>query len=159
MKSSLKNYRQSPRKVRLVADAIRGKKVADAHVELKFMPKRASDVIRKLIDSAAANAVTNQGQNIADLVVKNVEVNQGVTLKRHRARARGSAFKINKRTSNINITLENKNSKVEAPVKEDKKVAKKVVKKAAVKKTELKKAPAKAVTKKVVKKSVKKVAK
>lgn len=104
MKAILKNYRQSPRKVRLVADSVKGKKVEDALLKLRFMPKRATDVLLKLIASAVANAKENF--DITDpLFIKNVEINQGVTLKRFRPRARGSAFRINKRTSNIVVTL------------------------------------------------------
>ncbi|MCA9352934.1 50S ribosomal protein L22 [Patescibacteria group bacterium] len=106
MKASLKNYRQSPRKVRLVADLIRGKNVHDALTELKFLPKRASEVMTKLIASAVANAENNFKVQQDDLVVKDVSVDQGITLKRYRPRARGVAKRINKRTSNINVSLE-----------------------------------------------------
>lgn len=105
MKSSLKNYRQSPRKVRLVADLIRGKKVSDAMGELTFLPKRASNVMTKLISSAVANAENNFKVNSDDLVISEITVDQGVTLKRYRPRARGVAKRINKRTSNIALSL------------------------------------------------------
>ena len=105
MKSSLKNYRQSPRKVRLVADVIRGKKVPQALVELQFLPKRAAQQIAKLVSSAAANAENNFKVNQDELVVKEISVDQGVTLKRYRPRARGVAKRINKRTSNITLSL------------------------------------------------------
>jgi len=105
MKASLKNYRQSPRKVRLVVDLIRGKKVSDALVELQFLPKRGAEVISKLISSAAANAENNFKVNPDDLVVEAITVDKGVTLKRYRPRARGVAKRINKRTSNINLSL------------------------------------------------------
>lgn len=105
MKSSLKNYRQSPRKVRLVADLVRGKKVSDAIGELTFLPKRASDVMTKLIASAVANAENNFKVKSDDLVISEITVDQGVTLKRYRPRARGVAKRINKRTSNIALSL------------------------------------------------------
>jgi len=105
MKSSLKNYRQSPRKVRLVADLIRGKKVHQALLELKFLPKRAAKQIEKLVSSAATNAENNFKVSKEDLVVKEISVDQGVTLKRYRPRARGVAKRINKRTSNITLSL------------------------------------------------------
>lgn len=105
MKAYLKNYRQSPRKVRLVADSIRGKQVDQALLDLQFMVKRSADPIAKLLNSAIANAVHNDDANKSDLYVKAIEVNQGATLKRFRPRARGSAFPINKRTSNVTITL------------------------------------------------------
>jgi len=105
MKSSLKNYRQSPRKVRLVADLIRGRKVSDAAQELTFLDKRASNVMTKLIASAIANAENNFKVNSDDLVISEITVDQGVTLKRYRPRARGVAKRINKRTSNIALSL------------------------------------------------------
>ncbi len=105
MKASLKNYRQSPRKVRLVADLIRGKKVSKALLELNYLPKRATEVIKKLINSAIANAEKNFKVSSDDLVIKEITVDQGVTLKRYRPRARGVAKRINKRTSNIALTL------------------------------------------------------
>ncbi len=144
MKAILKNYRQSPRKVRLVASAVKGKKVEEAILSLKFMPKRATEVIEKLIKSAAANAKENFDVS-EELVVKNIEINKGVTLKRYRPRARGSAYRINKRTSNIVVTLapktDSKKSAPKAEVKEVKPDAKKVVKKVAKKKTVKKVAP------------------
>lgn len=115
MKAILKNYRQSPRKVRLVAKSVVGKSVTAASLILSFMPKRSADPIKKLIDSAAANAKTNSGVAIEDLTVKSIEVNKGVTLKRMRPRARGSGYPINKRTSHVVVTLASKNS---VPAKE-----------------------------------------
>jgi len=144
MKAILKNYRQSPRKVRLVADSIKGKKVEEALLSLKFMPKRATDVIENLINSAIANAKVNFDVK-SDLFIKNIEINKGVTLKRFRPRARGSAFRINKRTSNIVVSL--------APVSEMKKKGK------AKKAKEVDLVNEKPVVKKAVKKAVKKVVK
>ena len=104
MKAPTKNYHQSPRKVRLVADAVRGKTVASALVELRFMPKRAAKAVSKLISSAAANA-EQSGQNPTELKVATITVDDGVTMKRFRPRARGSASPIRKRTSNIKVEL------------------------------------------------------
>lgn len=104
MKASLKHYRQSPRKVRLVTDAVKGKTVADATAVLSFMPKRAAEPIQKLIASAAANALV-QGATAANLVVKNIEVNKGLVMRRFMPRAQGSAKPINKRTSHVLVTL------------------------------------------------------
>ncbi len=104
MKASLPNYRQSPRKVRLVTDAVKGKHVTDAAVVLSYMPKRAAEPIQKLINSAAANAV-NLGATAENLVIKNIEVNKGFVLKRSMPRAMGVAKPINKRTSHIDVTL------------------------------------------------------
>lgn len=105
MKASLKNYRQSPRKVRLVADLVRGKKVSQALLELSYLPKRATDMVIKMINSAVANAENNFKVSADDLIIKDITVDQGVTLKRYRPRARGVAKRINKRTSNIALTL------------------------------------------------------
>jgi large subunit ribosomal protein L22 len=149
MKAILKNYRQSPRKVRLVADSIKGKKVEDALLKLKFMPKRATEAVEKLIKSAVANAKENFDVSDA-LFVQNIEINQGVTLKRYRPRARGSAFRINKRTSNIVVTL------ADASLMKGKKNAKN--KAITVETKEVKKAPAKKAPAGVAKKTVKKVA-
>jgi len=107
MKAILKNYRQSPRKVRLVADVIRGKKVNDALSALQFVEKRAADPVAKVIRSAVANA-TQAGSNPATLRISHVSVDKGVTLKRFMPRARGSASRINKRSCHITVTLSNK---------------------------------------------------
>ena len=108
MKAILKNYRQSPRKVRLVADAISGVPVDVAIQKLSFMPKRSALPISQLIRSALANAEKNFGMNADDLIVKQILVNKGVVLKRMRPRARGSAYRINKRTSIVTVLLDSK---------------------------------------------------
>lgn len=107
MKAILKNYRQSPRKVRLVADVIRGKKVNDALNALRFVEKRAADPVAKVIRSAVANAV-QAGSSPESLKIIHVSVDKGTTLKRFMPRARGSASRINKRSSHITVTLGNK---------------------------------------------------
>jgi large subunit ribosomal protein L22 len=104
MKAILKNYRQSPRKVRLVADVVRGKKVNDAIAALQFIDKRSSDIFAKVIKSAAANA-TQAGADVSQLIVKHVSVDKGITQKRFMPRARGSASRINKRSSHITVEL------------------------------------------------------
>ena len=104
MKAFLKNYRQSPRKVRLIADLVRGKKVSEALVTLQFVDKRAADPFAKVIKSAVANAA-DQGKDTTNLVVKTVTVNKGVTYRRMMPRARGSASRINKRNSHILVEL------------------------------------------------------
>ena len=104
MKAFLKNYRQSPRKVRLVAGLIKGKRVADAFVYLNALPKRASLPVHNLLASAVANA-KNMGIDTENLIVENVTVNKGLVMKRSIPRARGSASRINKRTSHIALTL------------------------------------------------------
>ena len=107
MKAFLKNYRQSPRKVRLIADLVRGKKVSEALTTLQFVDKRAAEPFAKVIKSAVANA-KDQGHNTDNLVVKTVSVNKGVTYKRMMPRARGSASRINKRNSHILVELGSK---------------------------------------------------
>ncbi len=104
MKAFLKNYRQSPRKVRLVADLVRGKQVDKALQTLKFVNKRAALPIEKLILSAVANA-RNLGVATDTLLITKVSVDKGVVLKRFMPRARGSAARINKRNSHITLEL------------------------------------------------------
>ncbi len=105
MKAYLKHYRQSPRKVRLVADMARGQSVAKARILFNFVGKRAAHILRKLLDSAVANASHNDSANEQNLVVREIRVDGGRTLKRYRPRARGSAHPIRKRTSNILLIL------------------------------------------------------
>lgn len=105
MKAYLKNYRQSPRKVRLVADAIQNIGVESASRKLHFLNKRAGEVVSKLINAAVANAKENDSLDRKDLYIKSLRVDEGPTLKRIRPRARGSAFLIRKRTSNITLEL------------------------------------------------------
>lgn len=110
MKAFLKNYRQSPRKVRLVGNLIKGKKVSDAETELRMLPKRAALPLRKLLQSAIANA-KQSGVNQENLVVSNVRVDKGIVFKRWMPRARGSSSRINKRNSHVEITLKEKEAK------------------------------------------------
>ena len=107
MKAFLKNYRQSPRKVRLLADLVRGKKAADALTTLQFVDKRAAGPFAKVIESAVANATQN-GKDVERLYVKTVTVDQAPTMRRMRPRARGSASRINKRNSHIRVELAEK---------------------------------------------------
>lgn len=104
MKAFLKNYRQSPRKVRLVVDVVRGKEVDTALTALQFLGKRAAGPVEKLIRSAVANA-RSQGIDTKTLVVSKITVDKGTVLKRFMPRARGSASRINKRNSHITLEL------------------------------------------------------
>ena len=104
MKASLTNYKQSPRKVRLVADMIRGKKVSVARDSLVFLAKKSSPEIIKLLNSAIANART-QGMNPDDLVVKKISVDKGMVSKRFMPKARGRAASIRRTMSHINLEL------------------------------------------------------
>lgn len=104
MKAVLKNYRQSPRKVRLIADLVRGKNVKDALTTLQFVEKRAAEPFAKVIRSAAANAAQT-GANPETLKITKVAVDKGTVIKRFKPRARGSASPINKRNSHITVEL------------------------------------------------------
>jgi large subunit ribosomal protein L22 len=103
--ASLQNYRITPRKVRLVADMIRGKSVADAKTILTHASKKARHPIHDLIDSAVANAAHNFKIDKANLFVKEIRVDQGYVLKRSIPMSRGSAFPMKKRTSHVTIVL------------------------------------------------------
>ncbi len=105
MKATLRNYRQSPRKVALAAGLIRGKTVAQALVQLKFAVKRASSPVIKLIESAVSNARNSGVSNPESLIIKEIRVDKGVTLKRMMPRARGSAARILKRSSHVLLVL------------------------------------------------------
>ena len=114
MKAFLKNYRQSPRKVRLIADLIRGKSVVNALETLKFVNKRASEPFAKLIRSAESNA-KSQGVDTTSLIVKTITVDKGTVLKRFMPRARGSAAPIRKKSSHVTLTLSSVSPKRKAP--------------------------------------------
>lgn len=102
--------RVSPRKARLVADLVRGKTVQDALNILAVTPKKASPLLRKAILSAAANAQVKNDDGVdltrSTLRVAEIRIDEGPTLKRIRPRAQGRAFRINKRTSHIKVTVE-----------------------------------------------------
>jgi len=130
----LNDYRQSPRKVRLVANLIKGKKVEDAKNILTFTVKRASNPILDLLNSAVANAKSNFNLERDILFIKNITVNEGVVLKRRMPRARGMAYPIKKRNSHVCIELDTVENmpKTKSQVKKEayvKKTAQKIVKK------------------------------
>ena len=102
--ATLSNFRQSPRKMRLVANLVKGKKVSEALINLDFTAKRASDPVRTLIASALANA-KSLGMDTENLIVKNIQVNSGKILYRRIPAARGSAHPMRKRTSQIYVEL------------------------------------------------------
>ncbi len=103
--ASLKNYRQSPRKVRSVANLVRGKSVIEALSVLAFLPKKATGPLSSLLNSAVANAKNNFNIERDNLFVKEFRIDGGVTLKRSMPVSRGSAHPINKRSSNVLVTL------------------------------------------------------
>lgn len=133
MKAYLKNYRQSPRKVRLVAGLIRGKGVNESITQLDFLAKRAGDPMKKLLISAVANAKM-QGKDVNDLFIKELQVDKGVTLKRMMPAAMGTGHRINKRTSHILLTLGEKVAKAVKTPKVLKEKVKKTTKKVVTKK-------------------------
>jgi large subunit ribosomal protein L22 len=104
MKAFLTNLKQSPRKVRLVADMVRGKPVAVAKDMLAFLPKKSAPEIEKLLASAVANARL-QGVSAHDLVVKSISVDKGTVLRRYTPKARGRAGGIRRTMSHVSIEL------------------------------------------------------
>ncbi len=104
-KASAKYVRQSPYKVRRVLDLVRGLPVEEARVVLDFTNRRAADTIKKVLDSAIANAEHNLALDPEELVVSEAYADEGPTLKRWRPRARGRATRIRKRTSHITIVV------------------------------------------------------
>jgi large subunit ribosomal protein L22 len=116
-----RNIRVSPRKLNLVAQQIRGKKVDRALNVLTFSPKRIAGVVKKTLQSAIANAENNHDLDVDDLVVKEASVGKNLVMKRFHARARGNAGGIEKFFAQITIVVEEKRE--EAPKKEDTKAA------------------------------------
>jgi large subunit ribosomal protein L22 len=106
-KASVRGVRLSVDKGRLVADMVRGKKVDQALDILSFTPKKAAGIIRKALASAIANAEHNDGADIDELKVKSIFVEQGATLKRSSARAKGRGNSISKPTCHIYVTVGN----------------------------------------------------
>ena len=105
--SIVRGVRLSVDKGRLVADLIRGKKVDQARDILKFTQKKAAGIVLKALDSAIANAEHNDGADIDELKVKSIYVEQGTTLKRFSARAKGRGNRISKGTCHIYVTVGN----------------------------------------------------
>ena len=103
--ATLKYARISSRKVKIVADLIRGKSAEEALAIVKFTPKASSAIVEKLLKSAIANAENNHGMKSNKLYVDQIYANQGPTLRRIRPAAKGSAVRIRKRTSHITIVL------------------------------------------------------
>ena len=106
-KASVRGVRLSVDKGRLVADMIRGKKVDQAINILNFTQKKAAGIIKKALESAIANAEHNDGADIDDLLVKSIYVEQGATLKRFSARAKGRGNRISKGTCHVFVTVGN----------------------------------------------------
>jgi len=103
--ATLKHARISPQKCRLVADQIRGMSVEKALNVLSFSPKKSAGMVRKVLESAIANAEHNEGADIDELTVAAIYINEGRTMKRFRARAKGRGTRILKRNSHITVTV------------------------------------------------------
>lgn len=106
--AKFKYVRISPEKVRPVLNMVRGKQIQVAIDVLNYSTRKASQIVNKLVKSAVANANQKGGVDVDNLYIKNIFVGQGPTLKRWRAKARGMAGKINKRTSHITVELAEK---------------------------------------------------
>ena len=123
--ASLTNYRQSPRKVRSVANLVRGKSVESALNTLNFLSKKAADPLYSLLLSAVANAKNNFNIEKDGLIIKELRVDAGQTMKRRMPRARGNSYPINKRNSHVKLVLDVKPVKkvkaIKTPVKTEKK--------------------------------------
>jgi ribosomal protein L22 len=105
VRASARYLRTAPRKVRLVADQVRGLPIEEARALLRFSPKAAARDVAKLIDSAAANAENNHELVADEMRIIEIYVDDGPTLRRWRPRARGRATKIDRRTSHLSIAL------------------------------------------------------
>jgi large subunit ribosomal protein L22 len=101
-----KYIRISPQKARLAADVVRGKDVETALTILRFMPKKAAGILRKVLESAVANAEQTESIDVDTLYVKEIQINGGPMLKRFRPRAMGRAARILKRTSHITVVVD-----------------------------------------------------
>jgi len=101
----LKGARISAQKARLVADQVRGMSVEEALNLLEFSPKKASHLVKKLLDSAIANAENNEGADVDELTVSSIYVDEGMTMKRLRPRAKGRADRILKRSCHITVKV------------------------------------------------------
>ncbi|HWA89137.1 MAG TPA: 50S ribosomal protein L22 [Rhizomicrobium sp.] len=112
-----RNIRTSPRKLNLVAQSIRGKRAEAALAELTFSPRRVAHDVKKVLESAIANAENNHDLDVDDLVVTEASVGKNMVLKRFHARARGRGAGIEKPFSQITIVVEEKAAEKEAPKK------------------------------------------
>jgi ribosomal protein L22 len=105
VRASSRYVRVAPRKARLIADQVRGMHIEQARALLQFSPRSAAEDIRKLIESAAANAENNHDLVADEMLISEITVDEGPTLRRFRPRALGRASRINKRTCHIAVAL------------------------------------------------------
>lgn len=108
IRAAAKYVRISPRKIRLIINQVRGKKVGDALNVLSFAPQKGARILKKLVNSAVANAEENSGVDVDSLYIKRIYADEGPTLKRWRPRARGRATRIRKRVSHLTVILDEK---------------------------------------------------
>ena len=108
VKATLRHARISPQKCRLVADAVRGQQVGKALQTLTFMPKKGAEIVKKVVESAVANAEHNFGADIDELRIEKIFVNEAPRLRRFAARAKGRGARIIKRNSHITVQLAGK---------------------------------------------------
>lgn len=106
-KATLRGVRLSAQKGRLVADQVRGKKVDQALNILAFSPKKGADIIKRVLESAIANAEHNDGADIDELKISSIYVEKGTTMKRSSTRAKGRGDRISKQTCHIYVTVGN----------------------------------------------------
>lgn len=119
MKAILRQVRISPKKANLVAELVRKKNVVEAVNILKFTPKKGAKIIKKVVESAAANAVANFKQNIDSLYIKEIIVTEGPTYKRSLPISKGRVHPVLKRTSHITVKVEATEAPAEAPKKKE----------------------------------------
>ncbi|HET7673465.1 MAG TPA: 50S ribosomal protein L22 [Candidatus Saccharimonadales bacterium] len=124
VKASAKGVRMSPRKVGVVAALVRGRSVADAITILEHVPRRASLPVRKVIQSAQANALNNHNLQEASLVLSSISVTPGPRLKRYRPAAHGRALPFQRKSSHIFVTVEGEPKPAKKPAAKAKKEAK-----------------------------------
>jgi large subunit ribosomal protein L22 len=106
MKANGKNIRISPKKLRVIAEVIRGQKIEEALAFLKFAPKKGADLLYKIVYAAVKNAENNDNQKADDLYIDTLIISKGIVYKRSNPVSRGRAHRILKRTSNIKLELQ-----------------------------------------------------
>ncbi len=107
-RSEAKHVRISPRKMKPIANLVRGKNVKDAQAILKFTPRKGAEIFLKVLNSAVANAENNHHMDVDTLIVKDIYANQGPTLKRWNAGSMGRANPVLKRSSHVGVVVEEK---------------------------------------------------
>lgn len=141
MKAILRSAKITPKKANLIAGMVRTKPVKESLEILKYTPKKAAQILHKLLTSAISNAISNFKQDEASLTVKEIVITKGPTFKRGVPVSRGRVYPILKRTSNITITLEVSEETAKKPAKKAKTTAKKAAPAVTANETPVKEAP------------------